>query len=388
VVALGWTSFFTDVSSEMIVPLLPAFLAALGGGAMALGWVEGVADAVASVLKLVSGRLADRAGRSKPFVLGGYGLSALARPLVALATAPWHVVLVRAVDRTGKGLRTSPRDSIVAAETAASRRGEAFGFQRAMDHAGAVVGPLAAIVLLSRATDDLRVVFALAAVPGAIACAVIVAFVREPARPAPPAGVPTRLGAPSGELLRLLLPLAIFALGNASDLFLLLRLSERDSGPIQLSLLWLGLHVVKSISSLFGGKLSDRIGPLAAIASGWAVYAAVYLGLAFVEERIWVVALCLTYGTYYGLTEGAEKSLVSRIAPPASRGAWFGWYHLTIGILALPASVVVGSMWRTFGSAAAFGTAASLAVLATATLLALRPGRNLALSAVQGSARR
>lgn len=377
VIAFGWTSFFTDVSSEMIAPLLPFFLTSvLGGGALALGFVEGFADAVSSVLKLVSGRLSDRFGRSRPFVLGGYALSSIARPLVALAAAPWHVVVVRAVDRMGKGLRTSPRDSIIAAETPAARRGEAFGFQRAMDHAGAVVGPLVAIALLHFATTDLRVVFGLAAIPGAVACAVIVAFVREPARAArAPGAVAERLGTPDRALLKLLVPLGVFTLGNASDLFLLLQLSEHDSGPIQLSLLWLGLHAVKAVSSFFGGRLSDRFGPLAMIASGWIVYAAVYLGLALAEDRTVIVALCLAYGTYHGLTEGAEKALVSRIAPSASRGTAFGWYHLTVGLLALPASVMFGAVWSAYGSTAAFGMGAALAGTATLALFVLRPGR-------------
>jgi len=376
VLAFGWVSFLTDASSEMIVPLLPLFLTSvLGGGALALGTVEGFADAIASVLKLVSGRLADRFGRSRPLVLAGYVLSSIARPLVALAALPWHVVAVRAVDRTGKGLRTSPRDAIIAADTPPERRGEAFGFQRAMDHAGAVVGPLAAIALLRFATEDLRVVFALAAIPGAMACAVILAFVREPARAARvPAAVPARLGAPDRALLKLLVPLAIFALGNASDLFLLLQLSEHDSGPIQLSLLWLGLHAVKATTSFFGGRLADRFGPLAIIASGWIVYTAVYLGLAVVEDRTWIVALCLAYGTYHGLTEGSEKALVSRIAPAATRGTAFGWYHLTVGLLALPASLIFGAVWSAWGSATAFGMGAALAGTATIALLALRPG--------------
>jgi len=373
VVALGWTSFFTDVSSEMIVPLLPLFLTSvLGGGAIALGWIEGLADSVSSVLKLVSGRMADRSGRSKPLVLFGYALSSLARPLVALAAAPWHVVAIRALDRTGKGLRTSPRDAIVAADTPAERRGEAFGFQRAMDHAGAVVGPLAAIVLLRYATHDLRTVFALAAIPGALACIVVAAFVREPARAA--AASLARLAPPDRALWKLLVPLAIFTLGNASDLFLLLQLSERDTGPIQLSFLWLGLHAVKSVSSFFGGRLADRLGPRAMIVAGWIVYAAVYFGLALAEDRAAIVALCLVYGAYHGLTEGSEKALVSRIAPAAERGTWFGWYHLTVGLLALPASVLFGAIWSARGSAAAFATGGALALLATGTLLLLRPG--------------
>ncbi len=374
VVALGWVSFFTDVSSEMIVPLLPLFLTSvLGAGALALGFIEGFADAVASILKLFSGRWADRAGRCRPFVVGGYALSSLARPLVALAAAPWHVVFVRALDRTGKGVRTSPRDAMIAAVTSEESRGRAYGFHRAMDHAGAMTGPLCAVLLLRYATSDLRTIFWLAAIPGAIAFLVLVTRVREPDGAKPDAKeLPWRSSLPDGPLLRLLVPLAIFGLGNSSDLFLLLNVGAHGTGPIELSFLWIGLHAVKALASLRAGRLADRLGPLPLVIAGWAVYAAVYAGLAFATDRAWIVALCLVYGLYHGLTEGAEKALISRIAPAERRGSAFGWYHLTVGLVALPASLVFGTLWSAFGSATAFLSGSALAVLAAVALLLLR----------------
>ncbi len=377
VVALGWTSFFTDVSSEMIVPLLPLFLTSvLGAGALALGWVEGFAEAVASLLKLFSGRWSDRLGRCRPFVVGGYALSTLARPFVALAAAPWHVVLVRALDRTGKGLRTSPRDAMIAAATSERNRGSAYGFHRAMDHAGSVIGPVCAILLLEFATSNLRTIFWLAAIPGVVAVAVLLAGVRESRNARPEAEVvPWRSSMPDGPLLRLLAPLAIFTLGNSSDLCLLLNVGAHGSGPVQLSLLWIGLHVVKSVVSLRSGRLVDRFGSLPLVSAGWLVYAAVYAGLAFAEDKTAIVALCLVYGAYHGLSESAEKALVARIAPEGRRGAAFGWYHLTVGLLALPASVIFGAVWSARGSTAAFLLGASLAGLAWIALLTLRPGR-------------
>ena len=379
VVALGWVSFLTDVSSEMIVPLLPLFLTSvLGAGALALGFVEGFADLVSSLLKLASGRWADRAGRCRPFVIGGYALSSLARPFVAMAAAPWHVVLVRAIDRAGKGVRTSPRDAMIATATPASRRGAAYGFHRAMDHAGAMTGPLVAIALFELATHDLRTIFWLAAIPGAAAVLVLLSAVREErdaAAAAAAAAAPWRSAFPRGPLLRLLAPLALFTLGNSSDLFLLLKLGQRGSGPVELSLLWIGLHAVKSIVSLRSGPVADRFGPLRLVIAGWIVYAAVYLGFAFATSPVVLAALFVVYGTYHGLTEGSEKALVAHIAPSGQRGASFGWYHLTVGLLALPASVLFGAVWSAFGSRAAFLAGSGLAVFACAALLVLRPDR-------------
>lgn len=376
VVALGWVSFFTDVSSEMIVPLLPLFLTSvLGGGALSLGFVEGFADAIASLLKLASGRWADRARRFRPFVLAGYGLSSIVRPLVAFAAAPWHVVLVRAIDRTGKGVRTTPRDAMIAAATPETRRGAAYGFNRAMDHAGSMVGPLCAIGILELWTQDLRTVFLIAAIPGAVALAVLVFWVREPEGRAPKTSLSLRASAPDGALLRLLVPLGIFTLGNSSDLFILLNLGRLGSGPIELSLLWIGLHAVKSVVSLVSGPIADRTGPVRLVIGGWIVYALVYLGFAFATSTPAVIALCLVYGTYHGLTEGAEKTLVARIAPADRRGAYFGWYHLVVGLLVLPASAIFGAIWSAHGSTAAFLLGASLAGIACLVLLATRPDR-------------
>ena len=377
VVALGWVSFFTDVSSEMIIPLLPFFLTTvLGGGALSLGFVEGVADATASVLKLVAGAWADKARKYRVFVVSGYGLSAIARPLVAFATAPWHVVLVRAIDRTGKGIRTSPRDVMVAAATPESHRGRAYGFNRAMDNAGATAGPLIAIAILTLWTRNLPTVFLIAAIPGFAALAVLAFFVKESATAK--SGAPAiRLGAslPDGALMRLLAPLALFTLGNSSDLFILLNVGREGWGPVQIALLWAGLNSVKSAVSWISGPFVDRLGPVKLVVGGWIVYAAVYVGFALATSTAVIVALCLVYGVHHGLTEGAEKTLVAKISPAESRGAYFGWYYLVVGLLALPASALFGAIWTTRGSAAAFLFGATLAALACATLLVLRPDR-------------
>jgi MFS family permease len=373
-------SFFADVASEMIVALLPAFLATLsGGGALALGAIEGFADAIASLLKLVSGAWSDRIGRYRPFVIAGYALAMIAKPFMALATAAWHVALVRSVDRTGKGLRTSPRDALLAAAVLPERRGAAFAFDRAMDHAGAVVGPLLAVLLLVYVTKDLRTIFWLSAIPGTLVMLCLFAFVRErPVEGRSARPMPWKAGRLPAPLLRVLFPLALFTLGNSSDLFLLLLAGEKQTSIYALPLLWMALHVVKSSTSFLGGWLVDRFGARPVISAGWVWYALIYGGLALADSQVAIVVLVLVYGLYHGLTEGAEKALVAEIAPVEQRGTWFGWYHLTIGLLALPASLGFGWIWQNWSSAAAFGTGAVLALAAALLLFATRPARILA----------
>ncbi len=381
VILLGVVSLLTDTASEMIVPLLPLFLTStLGAGALALGWIEGLADATASLLKLLSGRWADRLGRNRPLVLAGYTISSCVRPFVAAATAAWHVLALRMADRTGKGLRTSPRDALIAVSVAARKRGLAFGFHRAMDHAGAVLGPLVAAGFLACVSQDLRLLFWLTAIPSAAAVLVVWLGVRETA---PEQGSEERTENPGlaevspdqGDhgLLRFLVPLGLFTLGNASDVFLLLKAGGTRAPLATLPLLWMGLHIVKAAASVPGGSLADRIGRRRVIAAGWVSYAAVYAGFAFAESPLAIAGLFLAYGVYHGLTEAAEKALVSELSPPRRRGAAFGWYHFTLGILTLAASVLCGLIWELAGSRAAFLTSAVLAVVAVAALAILRP---------------
>lgn len=374
VVILGVVSLLTDTASEMVVPLLPVFLTGtLGAGALAVGWIEGLAEAVASVLKLVAGRWSDRTGRRRPFVIGGYGLASLARPFVAAATAAWHVLAVRVTDRIGKGLRTSPRDALIASSVDPRHWGAGFGLHRAMDHAGAVVGPLIAAGFLLLWPNELRTLFWLTAIPGAAAVAVVVLGVREADKTPTSPRVEDPIRSRDGQLLRLLAPLALFTLGNASDLFLLLKAGATRAPLVTLPLLWMGLHVVKTLASVPGGRLSDRWGRTRTVILGWTFYAAIYAGFAFAETQATVWALFVAYGIYHGLTEGAERALVAELVPAARRGSGFGWYHLTLGGLTLVASVLFGGLWEAVGSRAAFLTAAVLALVAAICLLAIGP---------------
>ena len=377
--ALALVSLLTDLSSEMIYPLLPVFLTAtLGAGAATLGAIEGAAETTAALLKLASGWWSDRVPRRKPLVVAGYGLASAARPLVALAGTAGQVLAVRLVDRVGKGIRSSPRDALLAAAVPAAQRGRAFGFHRAADHLGAVLGPLVAFALLRGAGVDVRTVFALAAVPAALAMAALVFGVREAPAGPPAAAAPRapRAGAlggarPGRPLVALLAAVTVFTLGNSADAFLLLRAAQLGVPTAMVPLLWALLHVVKSASSTPGGALSDRVGRRPLIAAGWTVYAAVYLGFAAAGAAWQAWALFAAYGLVSGLTEGAEKALVADLAPAAGRGTAFGWYHAAVGAAALPASLLFGVVWERYGAPAAFRVGAALAGAALVILVAL-----------------
>jgi MFS family permease len=374
VLILGLVSFLTDVSSEMIYPLLPLFLTTvLGAGPAFLGIIEGIAESTSSLLKLVSGIWSDRVRDRKGFILGGYGLSSLARPLVAVATGPLGVLAVRFLDRVGKGIRTSPRDALIADSVVPALRGTAFGFHRSMDHAGALVGPLIAALLLGYVTTDLRTVFWLSAIPGALAVLLIIFKVRDTNRDLSqtPADGNFLRTVPRGRLRSYLLILLVFTLGNSSDTFLLLKAGKSGIGLAQITILWTFFHLVKMSSSLPFGALSDRIGRKGVIIAGWLVYAAAYLGFAHAESAPQVWGLFALYGLFYGLTEGVEKALLADIAGPEERGAAYGWYNCAIGVGALPASLLFGVVWENWGAAAAFSIGAGLAGVAALLLLLL-----------------
>lgn len=400
-IALGAVSFFTDVSSEMIYPLLPVFLTAtLGASAGMVGAIEGAAETTASLLKLASGWWSDRVRRRKPLVVFGYTLAAVARPLIALAHSATQVLAIRLADRVGKGIRNSPRDALIAESVHPSIRGRAYGFHRAADHAGAVLGPLLAFILIQWFAFEVRSVFWLAAVPGALAIVTVVAFVRDPARSPlvpgasaehahasgartrPPAATTLAAGAENGTSAEHRLPrsfwgylavVLLFTLGNSTDAFLLLRASQLGVPVALLPILWAVLHVVKSAASTQGGALSDRIGRAPTLMGGWLVYALAYVGFAFASATWHAWALFAVYGVYFALVEPTERALVADFVPAERRGTAFGWFHLTVGIGMLPASVVFGLVWDAYGPRNAFLLGAGLA-LAAAVLLTAVPG--------------
>ncbi len=370
VIALGVVSFFTDMSSEMIYPLLPVFLTTtLGASAGMLGAIEGAAETTASLLKLASGWWSDKVGKRKPLVVVGYGIASFVRPLIAVAQSATQVLAIRLADRVGKGIRNAPRDALIAESVDPSIRGRAFGFHRAADHAGAVVGPLIAFALLQGLGLELRTVFWLAIIPGVFALVTVVAFVREaqssPARSA--AENSTAKPAENSVLPRsfwaYLVVVLIFTLGNSTDAFLLLRASQLGVPVALLPILWATLHVVKSAASTHGGALSDRIGRAPTLIAGWTIFALVYVGFALASAQWHVWALFVAYGLFFALTEGTERALVADFTG-TKRGTAFGWFHLTVGLGALPASVLFGLIWDRAGASSAFYMGAALAGLA------------------------
>ena len=387
VFAISLVSLLNDVSSEIIYPLLPFFLNnILGVSPRVLGSIEGAAESISSLLKLFSGHFSDRFGKRKIFVVSGYVLSSLARPLLAFATNWHHVLAIRLSDRVGKGIRTAPRDAMIADNVAIQERGLAFGLHRAMDHTGAVLGPLIGYVLvLLFAADrnalvaaDFTTIFLLASIPALAAVLVVSFFVRELDRPKSALDSTTNTAAPplrlslrgfDGNFKCFLVIIALFTLSNSSDFFLLLR--ARDAGVSVLStpLLWAALHASKVLSSIFGGDLSDRLGRKRLIISGWILYAAVYAGFAFVSNEFSAWILFLIYGIYFGLAEGAEKALVADLVRPDQRGTAYGLYNLAFGITVLPASLLMGTLWDWRGPKTAFLVSAALG--ATAALLLL-----------------
>ena len=377
---LGWTSLFTDASTEMIYPLLPVYLSrVLGATAVSLGIIEGVAEGVNSLLKVLSGYWSDRVSRRRPIVIGGYALSSIARPFIAVTRTWPQVLVIRALDRVGKGIRGAPRDVLLARFATPTTRGRIYGFHRAMDHTGAIVGPLVATVILFFAPEQYRLLFALTAIPGAIAVALLFLVDEDAAPPdgqvTPDAQLPTprpQAVALPRRVTALLGVLLVFGLGNSADAFLLLRLSDALGGVTFVPLLWSGIHVVKASLSTWGGGLSDRYGRKRMIIAGWVVYALVYSGFAISTSATAFIAWFLFYGVYFALAEGAEKALIADLTPASRRGAAFGWYNATTGVGALIASVLFGELYEHFGAPVAFMTGAALAGVAAVLLLLIR----------------
>ena len=367
--ALGWTSFLTDLSSEAIYPLLPAFVKGLGGSAIDMGLLDGVANAVAAVVRLFAGTLSDRLGR-RPLVLVGYGLSAVLRPLMGLVATPLAAVLVRTADRFGKGIRSAPRDALVTDLVEPAIRGRAFGHIRAMDHAGAALGPLVAMLFLLAFPGRERTLFLLAILPGLATLAVIWRFVRDPPRQtATTAPASAALSAPQ---LQLLACVALWALGAASELFLLRRAEDLGVAAYAIPLVWFAIGAVKSLTASRAGAFVDRLTPRPALVVGWLAFAAAYGGLAVSESLVAAVACMLVVAVAYGIAEPAERALVAALSADGRQGTAFGWYALVQGVMALPASLLAGWLWDrgTNGPATAFAVTAGLAAVAAGLLAA------------------
>ncbi|MFM9108616.1 MAG: MFS transporter [Chloroflexota bacterium] len=378
VVVLGVVSFFADLSTEMVYPLIPLFLTGVLGAPVAVvGLIEGIAESTASLLKVASGWWSDRVGRRLPLAVAGYGLAAVGKLLLAVAWA-WPVVLLaRFVDRTGKGLRGSPRDALIADSTEAGSRGRAFGFHRAMDTAGAAIGPLIGLALVAALDGQLRPVFALAVIPGLLSVAAL-AMVREPAAaartaPAAPLRLSLSLEGFDPRLRRFLLAAAAFALGNSSDVFLILRARELGLTATAAVLAYVLFNLTYMAAALPAGSLSDRIGQTRVYVAGLLVFALVYLGFAAAREGWQIWPLFAAYGLYMALTEGVGKALIADLAPRDRRATAIGVYGALTGIGLLVSSTAAGLLWDRVGPGAPF-VAGAVAALVCAAMLAFPLG--------------
>jgi len=367
IIVLGIASFLTDVSSEMIFPLFPLFtVEVLGAGAAALGLMEGVAESAASLLKVISGWWSDKLRRRKPFVVSGYGLSTVVKPMLALSTSWSHALGVRFADRVGKGLRTAPRDAIIADSSAPSVRGKAFGLHRTLDTLGAVLGPAIAFLLLPLL--GYRKVFLVATIPAAIAVVVLILFVREVFAGRKGAKISLRVGL-SPEFRLYLAIVALFTLGNFSWAFLILRAKDIGVAPGYTILLYMFHNLIYALASLPAGMLSDRVGRRPVIALGYSIFGITCVGFALASSPWHAIFLFATYGLFRGITEGVQKAYVSDLVVPELRGTAMGTFDTVSGIAAFPASFIVGILWQSIGVQAAFAYGATLSFAATVLLL-------------------
>lgn len=367
---VGLASLLNDTASEMIYPLLPHFLLnVLLGNRFYLGVIEGIADSVASFVKLWSGDQSDQAGRRKGFIVFGYCVPALVRPVIGLTVAPWQLFAIRVLDRIGKGVRSSPRDALIADSTDHSIRGRAFGFHRAMDNLGAAIGPLLAAGFLWFWPNELRTLFLIALVPGLLVVMLLVFGLKERSKPEPQKEPSQLTLKPFDRNFKLyLLALVVFTLGNCSDAFLLVRAGELGVTPMLLPLVWCACHVAKSVSNLFLGRAVDHFGPRSALFTGWFAFAAVYLGFGLATSTWEMWAYFIIYGVVYGLIEPAERALVAALVGTERKGLAYGWFNFAIGIATFPSSLVFGALYQFYGSIVAFTWGAGLALLAAILL--------------------
>lgn len=382
---MGAVSFFTDIASEMMYPLLPVFLSTvLGASASFIGTIEGAAESTAALLKLLSGWWSDRIARRKPLVVLGYGIASFVRPLTAITRSAGQVLAIRMTDRVGKGIRTSPRDALIAESVDPSVRGRAFGFHSAADNAGAVIGPLIAFGVLTYWHPPLRTVFWWTLLPGAAAFLVLLVFVRDV--PHRKGGAITGGASEAMEEPALHVPLPsgfwtyltvvfVFTLGNSTDAFLLLRANQLGV-PIALTpVIWALFNLVKAALGTYAGGLSDRVGRRPLIAAGWLIYAGVYFAFAVAGAAWEAWVLFAVYGLFYAMTDGTERALVVDLVAPAYKGTALGWYNLAIGVGALPASLIFGVVWDRLSPAAAFTMGGAVALVAALGIWVVVPPR-------------
>jgi MFS family permease len=362
----GWVSFFMDVSSEMVYPLVPLFLSStLGVSKSTVGVIEGLAEATASILKWWSGALSDRFGKNKLLMGLGYGISTASRPLLAVAGGWGMVLSSRMTDRIGKGIRTAPRDAIIALSTSPDRLGSAFGFHRALDTAGAVVGPAFALLLLAIWPSDYRAVFWLSILPGIIAVLLIVLFISADGRSsAIRAPFTMSLHGFNPGFRTFMVAIGLFSLGNSSNAFLILKAEQVGMSGVGISAAYLAFNAVYALLSMPAGMVADRLGRRRIVVVGFGMFASVYAGMALATMPWHMAGLFILYGAYMGLTDGVQRAYLATLIPDHRKATGFGLYHMVVGLAILPASVMAGMLWDHIGPAAPFWFGATMSGLA------------------------
>jgi MFS family permease len=364
----GLVSFFMDVSSEMIYPLVPLFLAnVLGVNKSVIGLIEGIAESTASLLKVFSGWFSDRIGNRKWLMAAGYGISTLSRPIVALATGWQHVMGSRFMDRFGKGVRTAPRDAIIAESSEKTHLGRAFGFHRSMDTMGAVVGPAIAFFLLGIFSNNYRIVFWLSMIPGVIAVLLIIFFIKEKKKVFPAHEERPKLTLKHFDWrFKFFVAIAtIFAIGNSSDVFLILRAQQTGIPTVLIPVVYLLFNLVYSISAIPAGIAADKFGRKRVILLGFVLFAILYYGFAVARDTSAIWALFAFYGLFMGLTEGIQKAFLATIIPSDFKATAFGVYNTAVGLAMFPASLIGGWLWDNISPSATFYFGAITASLST-----------------------
>lgn len=371
VILLGLVSLLNDSASEMIYPLLPVFLTTtLGATPLIVGIIEGSADALASILKYFAGSLSDRTPRRKPLIVVGYALAALSRGWIAVASRWPSVLAARLLDRTGKGIRSAPRDALIADVTPEESRGKAFGFHRALDHTGAVVGPLMALILLDALHMPLRRIFLIAVIPGAIAVVLLIILLREERRAVRHDKAAPAAGTPPAPFWVALSAISLFSLANSSDVYLILQAHAAGVSTAMLPALWGAHHVIKALFSTPAGARSDTAGRRKLLVAGWLSYAVIYFIFPFAHSMTFFFALFIAYAIPFTLSEGAERAWISDLVPAEIRGKSFGIYYLASGLFVLAGTALFGELYEHVSPRAAFHTGAALAIAAAVAVIA------------------
>ena len=368
---LGLVSLFMDISSEMIYPLIPIFLSdVLHASKSSIGLIEGIAESTASILKVFSGWLSDKIGKRKAVIFWGYGISVFSRPILATASSWINVLIYRFTDRVGKGVRTAPRDAIIADSIEKESLGKAFGFHRSMDTVGAIIGPSIAFAILALLSGNLKLVFWLSMIPGFIALIIIALFVIETKGTAISAMPKISIKGLDKKFKAFLVIASIFALSRTSDAFLVLRAQELGIEVAAIPLLYLTFNIVSAVFSTPIGIFSDKIGKRKTILLSYFLFSIIFIGFALATSSLHAWLLFIAYGLFVAMNEGVQRAYVATVIKPEIKATGYGIYHMVVGLCALPSGIIGGLLWQHIGSYALFYYGAALSMI-SATLFAL-----------------